>query len=81
MWDCLYNTGKDEVPTDQTINTRNLSLIILTANIGTLLFGYEVGATSFTIMSMLDYADRDDDSINFYYRFVVDNDLMLVLPI
>lgn len=57
-------------------NRLNLSFVVLVANIGTLLFGYEVGATSFTIFCIENYADRDDDSINLYFRYVVDNDFM-----
>ena len=46
-----------------------LAYIVVFANIGTLLFGYEVGATSWIVFNINQLQQNDDDAYK-YYRIV-----------
>eukprot|EP01038_Epipyxis_sp_PR26KG_P014264 gene14264-19140_t len=54
-------------------NISNLVLIVLVANIGVLLFGYEIGATSWLLLSLTDLSESTDE---FYYHYVSNSSLL-----
>lgn len=54
----------------------NLSFIAVVSNIGTLLFGYELGSTSFLIMDIDNESSSNDDTSD-YYHLVADSSYLM----
>lgn len=68
----LINEGREEQS-----NQCNITMIVLAANIGTLLFGYEVGAISWVLYNIALVSESDDTEK--YYSIVEDSSVLIGL--